>query len=206
MPNQETRPGTHYLMDARFEVKCEDSRQSVKGRGIVAAPHCGEYDVWAKSPGKMDRMSLISCAREIRHEKVGSSESVPFTPDKEDEGVGKYCPLRLMGLEQKKERHAFGFVLFKHPKYQARVTVICNGKIRTFNGVGHCQVRQGLPATIIFPSFAIAESTCKTGLVEGKKIKFNVPLGECVHYFKMGNSQKFRFVTYGYEEILYRSL
>ena len=206
MPNQETRPGTNYLMDARFEVKCGGSRRKVRGEGIVTAPYCSEYDVWAKSPGKMDRMSLISCSREIRHERVGSSESVPFVPDHEDEGIGAYCPLRLMGLEQKKERHTFGFILFDHPKYKARAKVICNGEIKEYKGVGHCQVRQGLPATIIFPSFAIASSTCKTNMVEGEKIKFNVPVGECVHYFKMGNSQKFRFVTYGYEEILYRSL
>lgn len=199
MPQQETSPDIKYKLTSEIKVKAEDTHYF---NGIGVVPKKSSYEIRIESNGYMDQLRVNSCSREIPLSDVGSSEWIEFKPDDYFEGVGRYCPLYITGLEQKKERHTFGMILFHHPKYKLRTKVVCNGAVREFEGVGFCQNRQGLPAAILLDKPFKYESSCHLKIKDGK---FIIPGGECVVY--IGNQDgKFRLTTYGYEQIIGESL
>lgn len=208
-PNQPTSPGTNYKYSAEIKINGKNCK------GFCVAEKSDDYEIKVSSNGRMDSLTLRTCSREIPISDVGSSEWIDFTPDLVFEGVGGYCPIYITGLEKKKERHTFGMIVFQHENYQLSARIVCNGRVNIKKGAWYCEHREGMPAAIEFDEPVISESACfESSLMEivksykigeGKRIIFEVPSGECVHYF--GNSKgKFKFITYGYSEFINEGL
>ena len=186
-----------------------------KGVGAIVLPYSAEYNIKIASPGKLDLFTLTTCHREHIKESAGRTGffggggkevEYVFTPV---EGIerGEYaCPIQLGGYEQKKGRHAWGFIDFESPSLELTALIKCNGWTRHSRGVSVCQSREGLIQYIEFNGQTLAASSCASTTSDDRKVfRYKAPKGECVIRFKdllLGDEH--RHTVIGYEGILIR--
>lgn len=199
---QELTPGVAYRHDLPMEINGQEYV------GFAVVEDLDKHNIKLDPKGKMDFMAMRTCAREHTLEEAGyRDQKVVYVPDRQFEGVGDYCPVSFISLEKKKERHAFGMVFTEHNNYQLKGTVYCNSDGTSYNGVGACQLRHGLWASISFgEDIEKITNTCGYALKLNSYIKFKVPKHFCVFYFKGTSGKVFELTTFGYEEIPYGGL
>lgn len=183
----------------------------------MTIPKADSYNIKLESAGNMDMVLWRSCARE----DSGSQKKPGFfifsgnnkteyvynpLPGLEDTGT---CPLRIDVYEVEKGQHSWAFLEFEHPDYLLPFDLDCNGRKKTFSGVGTCQQKAGLLARVHFDEpimFAPPEpDKCPTPKrIEKGVYKWEVGTGECLYHFKTSAGLLGKFISIGYQGVLIR--
>jgi hypothetical protein len=199
-------PMVNYRMDIKMTV---NNKTAV---GMMVSTKADSYNIKAILKGNADYFSLQTCHRHIPMEEAGgfwNGKEVEFTytPTYELE-INEACPLRLVGIEEDKARHSWGFIDFESPKRDLVAIVKCNGTTSSHKGVSVCQSKLNLIQEIVFENrvIAVVQSGCpKPESKDLKTYRYKVGDGYCVYAFEEYDStKKHRHTSYGYTQQLIR--
>lgn len=242
---QKLSPSVYYKQDICFTYKIDKSKKEIKAEknrnwnwgsntsfdeyvienkkikfcGVGVLPYSDSYKLQIDSFGKLNFFSLTTCHEEDTTEnpdrgifKKNGRTEINYMPTLEK---GKACPLYVAAYS-KKQRHAWGILVFEHPRYQLRAKLHCNGYIRRANGVSICQSRKHLIQKIEFneevklirpvKGAADRQTSCpEIEVTDGKSFEFVLPARECIYGFIGKKSKKIhQLFAVGYEDIIVR--
>ena len=211
-------PNATVLYQHTLKVKIND--QTIKGFGV--APRAQAYRVKVYPEGKIDRIMIRTCHRELTFDKPDRTfwdilkQDNTFTTDvyrnQEIEDVAA-CAMEIDVFEERKKRSGFAVVDFldARPEVSLPVLVKCNGEaIRYDNGVSVCQSAAGLTQEFVFGEPVIVDSGDCPGVFSTeikKQWLFQMPSGKCTFYFASerqhanGKRIKARVNTLGYSQV-----
>jgi len=193
------------------------SKKSITFCGTGVLPSKESYKLKIIGYGKINFFTLTTCHEEDTTDnpdrgifKKNGVVSINHKPTLERELM---CPMYISAYN-KKNKSAFGIVVFEHNKLKLSSVTKCNGYTRRNNGVSICQSREGLIQSIEFdeevtqlkPTIGVIGLICpKLSSKDNKKFTFKLPKKECIYQFKGKQSGHFhRFYTIGYEDIIVR--
>ena len=185
-----------YKHSLRFKV----GKQWKKGTSVEKFEE--SISIYVKAPAKMEVLYLKTCHRDIQILKPGSAERFVYRPN----DLEGNCPLEITSLN-KYGKNAWAFIAFEDPFYLAPGSIQCNGELKSFEGVGLCQSREGLRQKISFNEemrfSRKLQKNCTPIEVNGREGSFKISPGKCVYIFKGINSGKyFKLYTIGYKDII----
>lgn len=211
--SQKLDPAIYYRKDMCFESG------DTEFCGVGVLPYQEKYEIKVKSYGKLNFFSINTCHREDTTEnpddgifRINGNTKIKFVPLIEKEGD---CPMYVSAYN-KNAKHAWGFIAFEHPNYKLKATVLCNGKIKNYNGVSTCSSREGLKQKIVFGSkvdiskgiAGPSQRNKPCSLItskDGKSFEFKMPNRECRYAFiDRETKQLHTLYTIGYEDIIIR--
>lgn len=201
--SQPADPNTFYRREFRIKAAGRE------GVGNLVLPKQASYQIELSTGGEMDLFTFTTCHREDPKERAGDRVDYTFTPAPGIEDQGG-CPAVLGGFEQKKGRHAWGFIDFETDDVSLPAALRCNGRVIAANGVSICESAEGLLQEISFPvavRVSPASVTCDLPKPhEGTTFRYPIPKGECVFAFMELTApyRVHRHNTYGYQKILLR--
>jgi hypothetical protein len=181
-----TPPDAPVVLDPTSFYKRELA-MSVNGSsstGVAIVTKAQSYEIDLHSSGELDFVRVTSCAREITFTPKAKTFHVSFAPTAGLEDVLEYCPLKIMALDEKGGRHAWGFIDFDSGSSTLPAKVTCNGETRDSSGVSACQAKAGLIQRIDFavPVRIAPDRSCELVLSpDGKSVTYSISLGECVY-------------------------
>lgn len=194
-------------VERRYKRDLSLSVNQIAGKGFVVAPKTHLYTIAIKAPDKMDALLIQTCHREMLIEGLGTSYQFAFWPVQglEDEGS---CPMFISGLTKDKERIALGLVDF-YSGQELPATIHCSGETMKSQGVSVCQAPSGLWQEMIFDEevrYIEPTGKCTTQVkLEGKKVKYRMPLADCVMLFVGKESGKLHKANWlGFEDYVLR--
>ena len=196
-PRQQLDPNKIYRREIQLEVN------GLKGEGVLVALKSSKYVIKGKSKNDFDLLTISTCHRDFKAEKLGNEFEYEYEPVSGLEDMGG-CPLRISGFDAK-GAHSWGLVDFEDDLAKAQATLKCNGVIREAHGVSVCQSREGLIQEIKFMiSMRISpDQTCPMPLASDEKtFQFPIAPKECVYAFMSLDGQIHRLTTIGYQGIL----
>jgi hypothetical protein len=203
----------------QHNLKVTINGQVFNGIGIAqAAP---QYHIKVQPEGKIDRIILRTCHRELVYDKPShdfwdifkqsSTFETDIVRDDKIESVAA-CAMEIDVYEQLKHRSGWALIDFQdaRPEISLPMYVRCNGEAKWENGVGVCQSAAGLTQEVSFNEPVLAESGDCPGIV-GTELKpawlIAMPAGKCTIYFaaktkhQNGQRLKARLNTLGYTAI-----
>lgn len=211
MPMQELPPGKQFKQKMKVRLKTAEGQRLEFNRPTVI-PRSAFYDARLYAPGDIDKLQLISCSRNVPDRDLRSRARVKIKlAGPELEKV--YCPLLVVSLEAKKQRHAFMTLILKvdHPAYTLKADVFCDGEWKMGSEANEvCDANKGLISRIRFDVPVRTQSTCKELIPKdsvfaketklAKNIEYRMPLGTCNHFFYTEDKkQLFMLTTLGWE-------
>ena len=232
---QKLNPATYYKNDICFEYKTgkkipvsgsnddlfsgQTVDEVVKFCKPRVLPYKDSYALKVIGYDNLNFFTIMSCHEEQTSEnpdrgifKKNGVVNIVYKPTLDRD---LKCPVYVSAYS-KREKHAFGMLIFEHPYFKLKSTVKCNGDIDTFNGISVCESRADLVQNITFdeevekvkPVSGAAERTLPCPELESKDSKsftFNIPPRECIYQFIGKKSGLLhRFYTIGYEDIIVR--
>lgn len=199
----------------RKDIKIKVDKNNYIGIGVL--PRQLLYEITLFPDGKIDRLIVQNCHREIVIDKpktgwFNNSFSFTYQPilNMED---NRSCPLEIAALEEKKTRNGFAFFDFRDIREEISLpaSIKCNGSFSMQDGVGICQAPAGLRQSITFRSQTILDGVDGNCNVmespNGFVWEWNQPAEKCVFYFvarekhKNGKRLVFRLNTLGYTAV-----
>jgi len=191
--------------------------KSFCGAGVV--PYADRYNFEVTAFGKLDFFALTTCHEEVTSERPDKGiwrkdgkVTVNYIPTIEK---SLHCPL-FVSAYNRKQRHAWGVIVFESPDYVLRATLECNGYSESVQGVSVCQSRHGLvqritfkePVKLVKPVGGASDRKTPCPVI-GKDgdtvIQFPIPPRECMYGFiGLRTGQVHQLYTIGYEEIIIR--
>jgi hypothetical protein len=214
LPQQKVDTSIPYKRDMMLTVNGEQFE------GVMVARKAAKYAMRIQARGTLDLFTFETCHREIAKPDAGKSglfgdrrqQDETYVPVPGLEDVDS-CPVKLGGYERDGGRTSWGIVDFEDDRHTLAAEVKCNGEHYGANGVSICQSKKGLLQEIIFPVEVIyspdpKQPACSLlGIpTDGKRFRFKMPSGECVHAFLEDGPKRrqHRLTTFGYEAILIR--
>lgn len=186
--------------------------------GVAVLPPRERYELELTFAGELDLFTFRSCHREVTQEDAGGGKifgkknkvSYTYAPMNPLES-GKICTVEIEGHEVGKGRHSWAFLDFETPLETLPGLTICNGVRKQFKGVSVCQSLAGLIQNVIFtrPVKAFHADDCP-GVYTKDNLSFEIMQGKgrCAYSFRGIDEPRnwHRYTTFGYSEILVRSL
>lgn len=226
---QKLNPTVYYRNDLCFSFDTRDMWKRVvyrdKGKlfkkfcGASVLPYAESYEFEVQGYGKLDFFSLTTCHEEVTTErpdkgifKKNGKTKVRYVPTLEKR---LKCPL-FISAYNKRQRHAWGVMVFETPDYKLNARVYCNGHVSKTNGVSICQSRAGLiqriefdePVKPVAPVSGAADraKACPVIANDGDTfIQYPIPERECIYGFIGKRSgEVHQHYSIGYEEIIIR--
>lgn len=191
-----------YRMDMDLEIGGR------KGNGMLVAPNWKEYEILAKSAGKLDLFIFSTCAREEYQEeawdkgwfKTKLKTKFQYKPNPKIEKHN--CDMRLAGAEKIKGRHSAGYIVFEESQYTMPAKIICNGKESNSNGSSACQSRSGILVQIEFSRKVRGKSPCADIKSKDEKtFRVAIPRSTCAVGFQDGDKNRHKLILRGYDQI-----
>lgn len=186
--------------------------------GVAVLPARDRYNFELTFAGELDLFTLKSCHRQVTQEDAGggrifgkknkvSFSYVPVDPIETKE----MCTVEIEGHEAGKGRHSWGFLDFETALETLPGLVICNGVRRQYQGVSVCQSLAGLIQNVIFTrpvKVHVGEGCPDAKTKDSQSFQIKPASGRCVYSFRAISDPKdwHRHVTFGYDQILVRSL
>ena len=180
----------------QHELMVKVNGLAIRGFGVV--PLADKYHVLVIPEGKIDRIIIRTCHRELVFDKPEQgfwnrltqnnvfTTEITRTPDIEDVAS---CAMEIDVYEERKKRSGWAVVDFedRRPEVSLPFHVKCNGDSYSFaRGVGVCQSAIGLVQQVIFTEPVLAESVDCPGVFSDKAEAvwfFQMPKGKCTVYF-----------------------
>ena len=183
--------------------------------GVTVIPRANKYEIIVEPKGDMDLILIRSCHREHSYEKQSKKflwiqigkNSFQYLYEPSPKESEKTCPLRVEVYEAEKGRHSWALLDFEHPDYTLPARLLCNGEIKTPNGVSVCQAKAGLIQTIEFPEiieFATPDEGCVRPEYKDGAFDWEMSKGECLYEIRTADGKRHRLTAIGYEGVLVR--
>lgn len=184
--------------------------------GFIVLKHKPLYTIEFKSPGKLDLFTFNSCHRQIAIENARKGLNSKKVKINYKPIIGietqELCSITVEAWEQKKGRHAWGYIAFEHPNLTLPIYLTMNGREHHHNGVAANQAPMGLIQKV---QFDFNVSIVATSLDEddeykdcyfgntGTKFLFEVKKGFCLYTIQEtgGKKRRGQLVTFGYERV-----
>ena len=183
--------------------------------GVTVIPRADKYEITLEPKGDMDLILVRSCHREHSFEKKSKkflwirigSNSFQYTYEPSPKEKNSTCPLRVEVYESINGRHSWALLDFEHPDYKMEARILCNGEVKTFNGVSICQAKVGLIQSVEFPDivdFADPPDGCMLPVYKDGAFDWEMSKGECLYHIRNAKGELHRMTTIGYEGVLVR--
>lgn len=205
---QKQKPNVVYKMDSHI---CVNDRCDY---GIVVSEAKDNYRIKVQTHAKVEKLSVISCHREMFINKRSREFEFDFVPNPGIEAEPDNslpCPIQI-GAYDKEGRHSYGFIDFNTKGLTLPFELKCNGqRVSAAKGVAACQSLQGLVQGLEFryPVRLSPDSDSGCSLLEttdNKSFLFKISKGTCTYVFcepkKSGFGRCGRLTTIGYEQIV----
>lgn len=214
---QVINPEVYYKRDIALKVN------GVPYRGVGVVPWASSYEIVITTPGKIDFLSITSCARNHDYSDIAADTGggglfgwfkkkkdneflYTFTPHAVLEGNGD-CPLIIEAFEKVNGRHSWAFLAFEYPFYQLEASVACNAENLGSRPVQACQSKAGLNTFIEFDKpvqWAPVDKSCAWPTGGPQRFILAPSEGECTYTVRDVNNQYSRLFFIGYTGILDR--
>lgn len=199
VPRQALDSDKTYRRDIALDVN------GFEGEGVLVAKRAKRYVIKGESKSKLDLLTLTTCHRDFKAERLKNSFEYVYEPISGIEDTGA-CPMQISAYDMRGV-HSWALIEFEDASAALPARVKCNGTDRQYGGVSICQSREGLTQEISFESAVMVapEPECPMPMPTDKKtFVFSIAPRECVYAFMSEHGKIHRLTTIGFQGTILR--
>jgi hypothetical protein len=114
------------------------------------------------------------------------------------------CPMEVSAFDASGVQHAFGYLIFKNPKFDLNATITCSGMNRGSTGVSLCNEAVGLEQQIKFsePVVHVAQDGCtEMKDIGDNTFRYYMPQRKCIYGFMNKEKRVHRHIAIGFTDL-----